>query len=164
MILSPKLGLHENVAVMDYEDEYANLILRHNLSYEDISDNGKGLLPTVVESVLNRRIMFKGLQKSLLVSTKEWLWCEQRIEVLKTILVSLYGTTGSHWNRFANVETFEEINRFSREVLMRTKDIIQGFGYTLLYTDTDSVFLQKHGATIDDFTSVKDGYRSSNIA
>jgi DNA polymerase elongation subunit (family B) len=26
MIISPKLGLHENVAALDYENEYANLI------------------------------------------------------------------------------------------------------------------------------------------
>jgi DNA polymerase elongation subunit (family B) len=122
MILSPKLGLHENVAVLDYEDEYANLILRYNLSYEDISKNVKGLLPSVVESVLNRRIIFKRLQKTFPVNTKGWLLCEQRIEVLKSILVSLYGTTGSHWNRLANAETFEEINRLSRQVLMRTKE------------------------------------------
>jgi DNA polymerase elongation subunit (family B) len=34
MIFSPRVGLHENVAVLDYENEYANLILGHNLSYE----------------------------------------------------------------------------------------------------------------------------------
>jgi DNA polymerase-2 len=156
MIFSPLLGLHENVAVLDYENEYASLIMRHNLSYEGISNDIKGLLPTVIESVLNRRVMFKNLQKSFPVNTKEWLWREQRNQVLKNILVSLYGTTGSFWNRLANVDTFEEINRMSRHVLMRTKDIVQGLGYTLLYADTDSVFLQKDGATIDDFTSVRD--------
>jgi DNA polymerase elongation subunit (family B) len=155
MIISPKLGLHENVAVLDYENEYANLIIIHNLSYE-ISNEIKGLLPTVVEGVLKRRILFKNLQKSFAVNTKEWSWCEQRIVVLKSILVSLYGTTGSFWNRLANVETFEEINRMSRDVLMRTKDIIQGLGYTLLYADTDSILLQKDRATFEDFTSVKD--------
>jgi DNA polymerase elongation subunit (family B) len=156
MIISPKLGLHENVAVLDYENEYANLILKYNLSYEDTSNNIKGLLPSVVESVLNRLILFKNLQKSFPINTKEWLLCEQRIEVLKSIHVSLYGTTGSHWNRLANVETFEEINTLSRQVLMRTKDIVQGLGYTLLYADTDSVFLKKDGATLEDFISVKD--------
>jgi len=34
MIFSPRVGLHENVVVLDYENEYANLIIRHNLSYE----------------------------------------------------------------------------------------------------------------------------------
>jgi hypothetical protein len=81
---------------------------------------------------------------------------EQRMVALKNILVALYGTTGSFWNRLANVDTFEEINRLSREILIKSKDIVQGLGYELLYADTDSVFLKKSGATLDDFVSVKD--------
>jgi DNA polymerase elongation subunit (family B) len=155
MIFSPRVGLHENVAVLDYENEYANLILKHNLSYERCS-NIKGLLPTVLEGILKRRIMFKDLQKSFQVNTREWLCCEQQIAVLKGILVSLYGTTGSFWNRLANVDIFEEINRLAREILIKSKDIVQGLGYELLYADTDSVFLKKSGATYGDFVSVKD--------
>jgi DNA polymerase elongation subunit (family B) len=30
-MISPQVGLHENVVVLDYENEYSNLILRHNL-------------------------------------------------------------------------------------------------------------------------------------
>src|SRR3989442_12414992 len=82
MIFSPRVGLHENVIVLDYENEYANLILKHNLSYETdrsvdddrIMRNGKdkpGLLPTVLENVLKRRIIFGNLQKSFLVSTND---------------------------------------------------------------------------------------------
>ncbi len=170
MIFSPKIGLHENVVVLDYENEYANLILKHNLSYETVTSTedgriiGKskdkpGLLPTVLESVLKRRIFFKNLQKTFVINTNEWLWCEQRIVVLKDILVSLYGTTGSFWNRFANVAAFEEINRLSREVLIKTKDIVQGLGFELLYADTDSVFLKKIGASLEDFESVKDALK-----
>ena len=127
MIFSPRVGLHENVAVLDYENEYANLILKHNLSYERCS-NTKGLLPTVLENFQKRRIMFKDLQKSFPVNTHEWLCCEQRIVALKNILVALYGTTGSFWNRLANVDAFEEINRLSREILIKSKDIVQGLG------------------------------------
>jgi DNA polymerase elongation subunit (family B) len=140
--------------VLDYENEYANLILRHNLSYETEGPE-KGLLPLVLEKVLNRRIFFRNLQKSFSVDTDEWNWCEQRIDTLKNILVSLYGTSGSFWNRFANVKTFEEINRLSREILIRTKDIVQENGFELLYADTDSVFLKKIGARIEDYENVK---------
>ena len=63
MIFSPQVGLHENVMVLDYENEYANLILKHNLSYETVTStkDGRiirereeeiGLLPTVLERVL----------------------------------------------------------------------------------------------------------------
>lgn len=154
MIFSPRIGLHENVAVLDYEDEYANLIVKYNLSYETAGNN-KGLLPTVVESVLKRRTMFKNQQKSFAMSSREWLWCGQRIRALKNILVSLYGTTGSIWNRFANVDTFEEINKLSREILLKTKDIVQELAFELLYADTDSVFLKRNSATVEDFEHVK---------
>jgi DNA polymerase elongation subunit (family B) len=167
MIFSPKIGLHENVVVLDYENEYANLILKHDLSYETVTStkDGRimqsrkdepGLLPTVLESVLKRRIFFKNLQKSFLVNTNDWLWCEDRIVALKDILVSLYGTTGSLWNRYANVAAFEEINRLSREILIKTKDIVQGLGFELVYADTDSVFLKKNGASLEDFEYVRE--------
>ena len=39
MIVSPEVGIHENVAVLDFNDEYANLILRHNISYETLTNN-----------------------------------------------------------------------------------------------------------------------------
>ena len=165
MIFSPQVGLHENVVVMDYENQYANLILKHNLSYETVTSaedgkiiqNGKykpGLLPTVLERVLKGRIFFKNLQKTFGINTKEWDWCEERIVALKDILVSLYGTTGSFWNRFANVAAFEGINRLSREKLIKTKDIVQGLGFELVYADTDSVFLKKNGASLEDFENV----------
>src|SRR5437870_12447443 len=67
MIFSPRVGLHENVVVLDYENEYANLILKNNLSYETVTsaEDGRivrnrndkpGLLPTILEGVLKRRI------------------------------------------------------------------------------------------------------------
>ena len=159
MILSPQIGIHENVVVLDYENEYANLILRHNLSYETgkkpIIQNEKGLLPTIIETVLDRRKFFKNLQKTFGINTDEWIFCEQRIVALKSILVCLYGTTGSLWNRFANVAAFEEINRLSRQVLIKTKDIVQSHGFELVYADTDSVFLKKNGASLKDFECVK---------
>ena len=113
------------------------------------------MLPTVLEKSLNKRVFFKNLQKSFAVNTNEWHCCEHRIVALKDILVSLYGTTGSFWNRFANVAAFEEINRLSREVLIKTKEIVQGLGFELVYADTDSVFLKKIGASLEDFESVK---------
>ena len=64
MIFSPRVGLHENVVVLDYENEYANLIIRHNLSYETVKspDVDKGLLPLVLEKILNRKIcMFESI-------------------------------------------------------------------------------------------------------
>jgi DNA polymerase elongation subunit (family B) len=70
MIISPQIGLHENVVALDYDSEYANLIVNHNLSYETVSleeggrgivvqqqqqdqqpNEKKGLLPTIVGTI-----------------------------------------------------------------------------------------------------------------
>lgn len=42
MIISPEIELHENVAVLDFNDEYANIITAYNISYENLpSENRK---------------------------------------------------------------------------------------------------------------------------
>ena len=66
-----------------------------------------------------------------------------RVNSLKNILVCLYGSTGSLWNRYGDVLAFEEINKLSIDILIKTKDIVQESGYELVYADTDSVFIKK---------------------
>jgi DNA polymerase elongation subunit (family B) len=157
MIISPQTGLHENVMVLDYDNQYANLIVNHNLSNETVLSkeglgnkpvNEKGLLPMIVEKYLKRRLHFEGLSNEHPRESKEYLWCQQRLDSLKNILVCLYGTTGSHWNRYGNVRVFEEINRLSREVLIKTKDVVQKLGYELIYADTDSVFIKRNNGRV----------------
>jgi DNA polymerase elongation subunit (family B) len=125
--------------------------VNHNLSYETVGggEAKKGLLPTVVEQFLKRRLYFKKLLKELPKDSVEYAWCEQRVNSLKNILVCLYGSTGSLWNMFGNVIAFEEINRLSREVLVKTKDIVQGLGYELVYADTHSVFIKRTESAVD---------------
>ena len=150
MIISPQIGLHEDVLALDYDNEYANLIVNHNLSYETVGgEASKGLLPSIVERFLKRRLYFKMLQKELPRDSTEYVYCEQRVNLLKNILVCLYGSTGSLWNRYGNVLAFEEINRLSREVLIKTKDIVQQLGYDLVYADTDSVFIKTTNSARD---------------
>src|SRR5919198_382885 len=59
-------------------------------------------------------------------------------------------------NRFGNVLAFEAINRLSREVLIKTKDIVQGLGYDLVYADTDSVFIKRTDSSAIDYNDVID--------
>jgi DNA polymerase elongation subunit (family B) len=170
MIISPEIGLHENVAVLDYDNEYANLIINHNISYETLSnkyskdsepqrgssdDNRMALLPSIIKDVLSRRLYLKQLLKKEIESDNLFYsYCQIRLEILKQILVCLYGTSGSVWNRYSNVRIFEEINRLSRQILLKTKDIVQSSGFKLIYADTDAVFLKKKDATKSDYEEI----------
>ena len=51
----------------------------------------------------------------------EYASYDQRVNSLKNILVFLYGSTGSLWNRYGNVLAFEEINKLSRDILIKTR-------------------------------------------
>ena len=133
MIFSPKVGLHENVAVLDFNDEFANIIVNNNISYEIGNATTQhrsqlGILPKIVKELLDRRIHFKRLMKQFGEDSTEANYYEERAETIKKILVSLYGTTGSYWNKYGNVLAFEEINKKSRDILLKTKDIVQHLG------------------------------------
>ena len=165
MIVSPEVGLHENVAVLDFNDEYANLVLRHNISYETLTNNHDthrsstnnqmGLLPEIMNEIVTRRIHYKKqLKEKLEPDSLLYNHCETRLEVLKQILVCLYGTSGSIWNRYSNVRVFEEINKLSRQILLKTKDIVQSSGFELIYADTDAVFLKRERCDKTDYENI----------
>ncbi|MCP8308407.1 MAG: hypothetical protein H3Z54_06895 [archaeon] len=157
MIISPRIGIvHENVAELDFESEYPNIIVHYGLSYETVTTEGivkkkDAILPHVTKNALERRLYFKRLRKIFPKDSFEWLYCEQRQNALKLILVCLYGTSGCCWNRFGNVLAFEEINRKSREIMIKTKDFVQSLGYEIIYADTDSVFVKKDGDKKEDY-------------
>ena len=161
MIISPEIGLHENVAVLDFNDEYANIITRNNISYENISSDisaenkhAPAILPSIVQELVARRVHLKHLLKTQQFDSILYSYCETQLDILKQILVCLYGTSGSIWNRYSNVQVFEQINKLSREILLKTKDIVQRAGFELIYADTDAVFLKKKDASREDFEIV----------
>jgi DNA polymerase family B len=165
MIISPEIGLHQNVAILDFNDEYANIITGQNISYENLSgENGKinftvnnqtALLPSIVQELVERRVYLKRFLKTQQPDSLFYSVCEARLDILKQILVCLYGTSGSIWNRFSNVKVFEEINKYARQILLQTKDIVQNAGFDVIYADTDAVFLKKKNGTRKDFEEIK---------
>ena len=40
MIFSPMAGLHDNVAALDFESMFPNLIVARNISYETVTEEG----------------------------------------------------------------------------------------------------------------------------
>jgi len=83
LILSPKVGLHENVGALDFESMYPQIIIKHNESYETttptcITTERKGFLSQLTETFLQRRLYFKHLCRRFPKDSSERTWCEQR--------------------------------------------------------------------------------------
>ena len=159
LVLSPEVGLHENVGAIDFESMFPNIIVRRNVSYETvdldrIDISREGFLGSLTKGVLERRLHFKHLKKKLPPNTLEWLWCDQRQAALKEILVCIYGYSGCFANRFGNVTTYQEINRISRNELVKSMQIARSKGFETIYADNDCLFLKKLGASTSDYENL----------
>jgi DNA polymerase elongation subunit (family B) len=153
LILTPDVGLHGNVAALDFESMFPNLIVRRNISYETMGRGrcGEGFLLGFTRETLARRLYFKHLRKRFPKASREWIWCEQRQMVLKAALFCTYGYSGCFANRFGNVATFIEINRAARDCLVRSMNVARGAGFRTLYANNDSLFVHKPDATPRDY-------------
>ena len=146
--------------MLDFNDEYSNIITRNNISYENISSDNSAenkhvtILPFIVQEIVAKCVYLKQLLKTQQSNSFSYSHCEALLDVLKQILVCVYGTSGSIWNRYSNVQVFEEINKLSREILLKTKDIVQRTGFELIYADTDAVFLKKKDATRKEYEEI----------
>lgn len=163
IIISPKIGVvHENVGEIDYESEFSQIIVKENISFETVTTEGMrkktdAVLPAITRKILERRLYFKRLRKTFEKGSREWVWCEQRQQAGKMVLVCVYGTSGCCWNRFGNVLAFEEINRKSRKVMLRTKEYVQDEGFEIIRAVVDSVFVKKPGATREAYEGLAKG-------
>jgi DNA polymerase I len=159
LLFSPVVGLHENVAELDFESMFPNIILRHNISYETVTPTHvdktrQGFLGEVVRTVLDRRLRFKRMRKKFPNDSQEYMWCDQRQKALKSVLVCIYGFSGCFANRFNNVAAYNEINATARRVLIQTVNLCLARGFEVLYVNTDSIFIKRHDATREDFEEV----------
>jgi len=156
LIFAPSVGLHENVAALDFESMFPHLILKDNISYENIRTERKeeGFLIDFTRDTLRRRLHFKHLRKELEDDPKMWFWCETRQQALKEILFCTYGYSGCWANKFGNMDTFMEINKAARENLVEAMNIARAEGYQTLYGNSDSLFLHKPGASREDFNDL----------
>ncbi|MCS7146019.1 MAG: DNA polymerase domain-containing protein [Nitrososphaerota archaeon] len=143
---TPRPGLHENVAALDFDSQYPSIILKHGISYEKPAGGGR-LIPSVLRPWLERRLRLKRIRRTLEPLSDEELYCTQRIEALKLILCTQYGISGCCWNRFGNTLAFEEINRVSRRAMLVSKKVAEGEGFEIVYGDVDSLFVKKREAS-----------------
>ncbi len=156
LILSPQIGLHENVGELDFESLFSNILVKFNISYETATGSGvdqssRGFLADLVEQFIQRRLTLKQAKKQFREGSRERDECGKRERLLKKLLVSFYGYSGSDLNRFGNVFVYREINRIARETIVGAMNVAMKEGFRVIYLDTDSIFVKRQDANRDDF-------------
>jgi DNA polymerase, archaea type len=166
-VYEPTPGLYKDVAVFDFRSLYPTIISAHNISPDTIEHGadsedgvitgirfgkGKGFISSVIENVIERRMRIKKLAKE---SDDKML--QARDQALKTIANSIYGYYAFFGARWYDLDCAKAITAYGRHHVQQVITEAKTAGLSVLYGDTDSVFMALNGRTIEEVNQFVDG-------
>jgi DNA polymerase I len=142
MMFQPVPGLYERVHEIDYTSLYPSIIVACNLSPETLgSPDRPGFLPGVLAPLLALRKESKGRK----AENPAYAGIDA---ILKWMLVTCFGYTGYRNAKFGQIEVHEQITGHAREILVRTKEIAEDLGFSVLHGIVDCLWVQGEPAIL----------------
>ncbi|MBI4441525.1 ribonuclease H-like domain-containing protein [Candidatus Woesearchaeota archaeon] len=160
-VYEPTPGLYQKIVVLDFRSLYPSIIISHNISpsslrcacchdsENSIAINGqqywfctkqRGFLSIILEDIVTKRADVKKRAKAAEGDEKRLL--SARSEALKLLSNSFYGYLGFAAARWYSLESAEATTAFGRQYIQSVIKQAEENGFSILYTDTDSIFLQ----------------------
>ncbi len=145
-VLESKPGLYDHVIVLDFKSLYPSIIRTFHvdplamISAGDEEDaipgfigarfsRSKFILPKIIEELWAARDVAKSSGESAMS------------QAIKIIMNSFYGVLGTTGCRFFDPKLVSSITMRGHEILQKTRDLIEEEGLSVIYGDTDSVFV-----------------------
>ncbi|NYT21833.1 MAG: type B DNA-directed DNA polymerase [Methanomicrobiales archaeon] len=136
MMFQPVPGLYGTVYEIDFTSLYPSIIVAYNLSPETLTSPEKpGFLPGVLAPLLE-------LRKESKARKAEDPAYAGMDGILKWMLVTCFGYTGYKNAKFGQIEVHEKITGQAREILIRTRDIAEDLGFSVLHGIVDCLWVQ----------------------
>ncbi len=165
-VYEPTPGLYKNVAVFDYRSLYPSIISAHNISPETLQckcckDTAEkvpgrddiwfctkkvGFIPGVIKELITRRVRLKEIIKQQETSAV----MEARSHALKTLANAMWGYMGYFGSRWYAFDAALSITAYGRHYLTEVIKSAEKAGFKVIYGDTDSIFLDLNGKTLDE--------------
>jgi len=165
LILSPKVGLHDNVIELDFASLYPNIMIHFNISPETmlcdcckdsyiivpqlgyhICTKKIGLLPEVLKPIITRRFLYKARARNKKYDPKLYKDIQQ---AWKWVLIVCFGYTGYRNARYGRIECHESITAFARDIILDAADTVEKSGYKVLHGIVDSLWIKETKKSID---------------
>ena len=158
LVYQPTVGLHKDVAEVDFVSMYPSVMVHFNISPETIlpgqydpktglplTSAQPGLVPQTLQPLLQKRI---ALKEALLCMNK-WDVRYKPYKALasahKWLLVTCFGYLGYKNARFGRIEAHEAVTAYGREALLRAKEAAEDLGYEVLHLYVDGMWVKKEG-------------------
>ncbi|MFP6663961.1 MAG: DNA polymerase II [Deltaproteobacteria bacterium] len=144
-VLDSVPGLFSNVAVFDFKSLYPSLIRTFSLDPLAFACAGEGAVEAPNGARFSRdTAILPDLLAEFIESREEAKGRGDRHadQAIKVMMNSLFGVLASPGCRFANPEIANAITGFGQQTLRWTRDAFEVAGVSVLYGDTDSVFVK----------------------
>ena len=163
LVLSPKPGLHDNIAVLDFKSMYPNIMIRYNLSpdtyvapeapeppggvYEApevkhrFRKTPPGFYKEALSYLIEVRSKIRLQMKKLNPSMVEYSILDARQKAVKIITNAAYGYAGWIGARWYIKPVAEAASAWGRHTILSATHLAENKGLTIIYGDTDSLFL-----------------------
>jgi DNA polymerase II len=158
LVYQPKIGVHKNVAEIDFVSLYPAIMVHFNISPETILPDPNannlvpalglaidtsldGLIPKALRPLLEKRIEMK----KHLASTPAWdpyrKSFKSRSSALKWLLVTCFGYLGYKNARFGRIEAHQAVTAYGREALLCAKEAAEDFGFEVIQLYVDGLWV-----------------------
>ena len=176
VVLKPKPGVHENVAVLDFKTMYPNIMITENLSPDtyvspmepdpscgvNIAPEVKhrfrkepaGFYKEVLSNLIGVRDEIRLKMEKLDPKTAEYRVLDARQKAVKVITNASYGYTGWIGARWYIKPVAEAASAWGRHSILSTIELAKKIGLEVIYGDTDSIFVKHEPDKIEKLSEV----------
>jgi len=160
-VKEPVPGLHERIVVLDFRSLYPTIIISHNVDPDTanapycsrenayVSPVGhyfckepKGLIPGMLEEVLELRFALKDKLKKMDKDDPDYKPLYAKQKALKIVANATYGYLGFARARWYCKVCAEAVTAWARHYIKKVMKWAEEHGFTVIYGDTDSVFIK----------------------
>lgn len=170
-VIEPKKGLHNMVLVMDFKSMYPSLIRTYNICPTTLMKGSAargvdftetpggsrfvkkevrhGIIPRILENLMAERAKVKKDMKKADGKIRKALDMKQL--AIKVMANAFYGYFGYQRAKIYSVEIASSVTALGRETIHKTVESMEkGFGYEVVYGDTDSVMIKVPTDDLDE--------------
>ncbi|HQT45335.1 MAG TPA: DNA polymerase domain-containing protein, partial [Candidatus Micrarchaeota archaeon] len=156
----PTPGIYDDMVVFDFRGLYPSIICSHNIDpytlncsdctpeESHLSPTGarfcgkvQGLVPYVLDHIVKARAGLKDQLKTLAKGSSEYADMFARQQALKILANSYYGYLAYARSRWYSRDCGESVTAWGRHYITQTISKAEAAGFSVLYADTDSVFM-----------------------
>jgi len=152
LIYQPTVGLHRDVAELDFASMYPSIMVRCNISPEkkpvsldDPLPAEPGLVPRTLAPLLEKRLALKHHLLELPAWDPRRHTFQVRASAEKWLLVVCFGYLGYRNARFGRIESHEAVTSGGREALLRAKEAAEALGFEILHLYVDGLWIKQAG-------------------